>query len=55
MVVERLPAEEQDVLMLVCVQGMSYQDAAHELGISTMVVKDRLLRARQALIKNLDL
>ena len=51
----KLPAEERDVLLLVCVQGMSYRDAVHELGISTVEVKDRLLRARLGLIRTLDL
>lgn len=55
MMVGKLPAEEREVLLLVCVEGMSYQDAAHELGISTVAVKDRLLRARLELIRKLDL
>ncbi|WP_158046273.1 RNA polymerase sigma factor [Skermanella pratensis] len=55
MVVGALPADDRDVLMLVCVQGMSYQDAAHQLGISASTVKDRLLRARLTLIRKLDL
>ena len=55
MVVGALPADDREVLMLVCVQGMSYQDAAQKLGISASTVKDRLLRARLTLIRKLDL
>lgn len=45
-VVKALPAEEREALMLACVNGLSYQDAAQRLGISSKVVVDHLLRDR---------
>jgi DNA-directed RNA polymerase specialized sigma24 family protein len=46
-----LPDEERAVLLLVCSGGLSYRDAAKKLGISQDELKDRLLRARLALLK----
>ena len=53
--VETLPAAEREALMLVCVKGLSYQDAAQKLGISAGMLQDHLLRGRLALISKLDL
>jgi DNA-directed RNA polymerase specialized sigma24 family protein len=41
--------------MLVCLKGMSYQDAAQKLGISPELIKDHLLRSRLTLIHKLNL
>ena len=41
--------------MLVCVKGLSYQDAARKLGIPRDAVMGHLLRGRLKLIRNLDL
>ncbi|WP_429648359.1 sigma factor-like helix-turn-helix DNA-binding protein [Skermanella aerolata] len=49
-----LPADEREVLMLVCSEGLSYRNAAEELGISQDELKCRLLRARQALMKTMS-
>ena len=53
--VETLPMAEREVLMLVCVKGLSYHDAAQKLGISPGMVREHLLRGRLTLISRLDL
>jgi RNA polymerase sigma-70 factor, ECF subfamily len=45
----RLPVEQRAVLMLVCVEGMSYQEAAGVLTIPIGTLMSRLARARLAL------
>jgi RNA polymerase sigma-70 factor (ECF subfamily) len=52
--VSALPADERAVLMLVCSRGLSYRNAAEELGISHDELKCRLLRARLAFIKTIS-
>jgi predicted DNA-binding protein (UPF0251 family) len=49
-----LPDEERAVLMLVCAERLSYQDAAEKLSISQAELRSRLLRARMALMNNLS-
>jgi RNA polymerase sigma-70 factor (ECF subfamily) len=44
-----LPAEQRTVLMLVCVDGLSYKEAAEVLGIPVGTIMSRLSRARQDL------
>lgn len=46
---ERLPTEQRALLLLVSVEGLSYQDAADALEIPIGTVMSRLSRARQAL------
>jgi RNA polymerase sigma-70 factor (ECF subfamily) len=45
----KLPVEQRAVLMLVCVEGMSYQEAAGVLSIPVGTLMSRLARARLAL------
>jgi RNA polymerase sigma-70 factor (ECF subfamily) len=49
----RLPAEQRAALMLVCVDGLSYQDAAGILSIPVGTLMSRLSRARLALAASL--
>lgn len=42
----RLSPEQREVLMLVCVEGMSYEEVAAMLGVATGTVMSRLHRAR---------
>lgn len=42
----RLPPEQREVLVLVCVEGFSYRDAAETLGLKIGTVMSRLSRAR---------
>lgn len=48
-----LPAEQRVVLMLVCVEGLTYGEAAEIAGIPIGTVMSRLARARLALMKAL--
>jgi len=45
----KLPVEQRAALMLVCVEGMSYQEAAGVLAIPVGTLMSRLARARLAL------
>ena len=45
----RLPSEQRAVLLLVAVEGQSYQDVAEVLGISPGTVASRVSRARTTL------
>jgi RNA polymerase sigma-70 factor, ECF subfamily len=49
----RLPVEQRAVLMLVCVDGLSYEEAAGVLSIPAGVLASRLSRARLALAEKL--
>jgi RNA polymerase sigma-70 factor (ECF subfamily) len=44
-----MPAEQRTVLMLVCVDGLSYKETSEVLGIPIGTVMSRLSRARQDL------
>ena len=45
----RLGEEQREILILVCVEGMRYEEVAKVLGIATGTVMSRLHRAREAL------
>jgi RNA polymerase sigma-70 factor (ECF subfamily) len=47
--IARLPAEQRDVLVLVCIEDVSYRDAAAILEVPIGTITSRLARARQAL------
>lgn len=47
--VDRLPDDQREALLLVALEGMSYQDAASVLGIPAGTLMSRLGRARAAL------
>lgn len=53
--VAALPPAEREALMLVCVRGLSYQDAVQNLGISLGMLQEHLLRGRMTLIAKLNL
>ncbi|MFY4260846.1 RNA polymerase sigma factor [Achromobacter xylosoxidans] len=44
-----LPAEQREVLLLVCVEDLSYQETAQVLGVPIGTVMSRLSRARERL------
>lgn len=50
----RLPEDQREIISLVAVQGLSYQDVADTLEIPKGTVMSRLARARAALSKLLD-
>ena len=49
-----LPATQRSVLMLVCVDGLSYKEAADVLGIPVGTIMSRLSRGRQDLFASLE-
>ena len=53
-VVERLPPEQRNVLMLVTVEGLSYKEAAEVAGVPVGTIMSRLARARIALHQQLE-
>jgi len=46
---DRLPAEQREVLLLVALEDMSYADIAHTLGLPIGTVMSRLSRGRERL------
>lgn len=52
---EALPADQRDVVIIVCVQGMTYQEAADILGIPVGTVMSRLARGRAALAQKIGI
>ncbi|HYC47588.1 MAG TPA: RNA polymerase sigma factor [Burkholderiales bacterium] len=52
--VNRLPVEQREVLLLVALEHMSYQETATTLGIPIGTVMSRLARARERLRSILD-
>jgi RNA polymerase sigma-70 factor, ECF subfamily len=51
---QRLPAEQRQVVLLVGLEGSSYGEAAETLGISIGTVKSRLSRGRRVLRAMMD-
>ena len=51
---KRLPAEQRAVVALVCIEGVSYKEAAEIAGVPMGTIMSRLARARQALHAILD-
>jgi RNA polymerase sigma-70 factor (ECF subfamily) len=50
----KLPEEQRAALMLVCVEGLSYKEAAEVLGVPMGTVTSRLVRGRSALIAQME-
>jgi RNA polymerase sigma-70 factor (ECF subfamily) len=51
--IDRLPEEQRIVLVLVCVEGLTYREAAEATGTPMGTVMSRLSRARLALMERL--
>ena len=49
-----LSQNHQDIIVMICMKGMSYQEVADELDISIGTVRSRLSRAREHLIIIMD-
>jgi RNA polymerase sigma-70 factor (ECF subfamily) len=45
--IDALPAEQREIMVLVCVEGLSYRDAADVLDLPIGTVMSRLARARR--------
>jgi RNA polymerase sigma-70 factor (ECF subfamily) len=52
---DRLPREQREVVRLVCIEDVSYRDAAGRLDVPIGTVMSRLSRARLALARDLGL
>src|SRR5258708_24229231 len=52
--IPRLPPFQRDVLIAVCLQGLSYEQAGAKLGIPVGTIRSRLYRARTALQELLE-
>ncbi len=52
-IVARLPEEQRTVVLLVCVEGLSYRETSAALGIPAGTVMSRLSRARSAIQQRL--
>lgn len=53
-VIDALPEDQRSVLVLVCVEGLRYREAAEVLDIPAGTVMSRLARARMALAEAID-
>jgi RNA polymerase sigma-70 factor (ECF subfamily) len=53
-VVETLPVEQKQVLMMIAVDGLSYDAAAKRLGVPLGTIRSRLFRARANLQLRID-
>jgi RNA polymerase sigma-70 factor, ECF subfamily len=51
---QRLPAEQREVLLLIGANGLSYEEAAEIIGCAIGTVKSRLARGRTALSAMID-
>ena len=51
----RLPAEQRELLLLVCVEELTYRDAAEVLDLPIGTVMSRLARARRKLAEDLGI
>jgi RNA polymerase sigma-70 factor (ECF subfamily) len=52
--VDLLPVEQKQVLLMIAVQGLSYEDAAQHLDVPLGTIRSRLFRARANLQQRLD-
>jgi RNA polymerase sigma-70 factor (ECF subfamily) len=52
--ISRLPRDQQLLIGLICIDGLSYREAAETLGIPIGTVMSRLARARQSLHHSLE-
>ena len=53
-VLQKLPAEQREVLMLIGANGVSYEEAAEIIGCAIGTIKSRLSRGRSALAEMID-
>lgn len=51
----RLSAEHREILALVCIRGLRYEEAATKLSLPVGTVRSRLSRARDALARELQI
>lgn len=49
--IDAMPSEQREVLLLVCVEDLAYREAAEVLGVPIGTVMSRLARARRRLVE----
>lgn len=49
--IDAMPPEQREVLLLVCVEDLAYREAAEILGVPIGTVMSRLARARRKLVE----
>ena len=52
--IEQLPAEQRSTLLLIVLEGMTYDEAAHVTGVPVGTVRSRLSRARHTLLAAME-
>ncbi|NUB26656.1 sigma-70 family RNA polymerase sigma factor [Azospirillum brasilense] len=52
--IRALPPRQRDLIQLVTIDGVSYQDAANRLGVPVGTIRSRLSRAREQIRHNLE-
>ena len=52
--IDRLPTEQRQVLLMIALQGLSYEDAAQQLNVPLGTIRSRLFRARANLASKID-
>lgn len=50
-IIDTMPPEQREVLLLVCVEDLAYREAAEVLGVPIGTVMSRLARARKRLVE----
>jgi RNA polymerase sigma-70 factor, ECF subfamily len=50
-IIDAMPPEQREVLLLVCVEDLAYREAAEILGVPIGTVMSRLARARKRLVE----
>lgn len=50
-IIDAMPSEQREVLLLVCVEDLAYREAAEVLGVPIGTVMSRLARARKRLVE----
>lgn len=53
-ILNRMPREQRDVLLTVCVNGLTMDEAADVLGVESGTVKSRLHRGRERLLSEMN-
>lgn len=53
--IDRLPLDQREVILLICVEELSYKEAASVLDLPIGTVMSRLARARIAIAKDIGI
>ena len=53
--IEKLPEDQREVLLLICVEELSYKEAAEVLGLPIGTIMSRLARARKKVMREMGI